>query len=168
LKSPPRADTLVAGVATRLFTLLVLLTLLPAAFVLWFMNEALTADTASAHQRELEAYRGQLRLVRARLDPLWRAHAARLEGPGTPEEQFQRLTAGEIAEGAVLLDDNGALLYPDRESAAPDPAIDEAQRVEALAARLNDYSRPLPAAMASASAGSPGGDATNRTPAVST
>ncbi len=131
--------------AIRLFTLLVLLTLLPAAFVLWFMNEAVTADTASAQQRELEAYRGQLRLVRARLDPLWRAHAARLEGPGTPEQQFQRVTAGGIAEGAVLLDDNGGLLYPDHESGAPDPVIDEAQGVEALAARLNDYSRHLPA-----------------------
>ena len=131
--------------ATRLFTLLVLLTLLPAAFVLWFMNEAVTADTASARQRVVEAYRGQLRLVRARLDPLWRAHAARLEGAGTPEQQFQRITTGEVAEGVVLLDGNGAVVYPERETAAPAPAIDEAQSVEALAARLNDYSRQLPA-----------------------
>ena len=59
-----------------LFVLLALLTVLPAACVLWFMNDALTRESATSHQRVLEAYRGQLRLVRSRLDPIWRAHAA--------------------------------------------------------------------------------------------
>src|SRR4029079_4486469 len=58
-----------------LFVLLALLTLLPAGCVLWFMNDALARESAASHQRVLEAYRGQLRLVRSRLDPIWRAHA---------------------------------------------------------------------------------------------
>ena len=63
-----------------LFVLLALLTVLPAACVLWFMNDALTRESAASHQRVLEAYRGQLRLVRSRLDPIWKAHAATLVG----------------------------------------------------------------------------------------
>ena len=65
-----------------LFVLLALLTVLPAVCVLWFMNDALTRESAASHQRVLEAYRGQLRLVRSRLDPL--AGAARPHaGAGT-------------------------------------------------------------------------------------
>ena len=66
-----------------LFVLLALLTVLPAACVLWFMNDALTRESAASHQRVLEAYRGQLRLVRSRLDPIWRAHAASLNATGS-------------------------------------------------------------------------------------
>src|SRR6185295_8438686 len=86
-----------------LFVLILLLTLLPAAGVLWFMSAAVTSESASARQRVMEAYRGQLRLVRARMDPLWRAHAARLDGAGTPERQFSRLIADDLADGAMLL-----------------------------------------------------------------
>ena len=53
-----------ARVTRRLFALLVLMTIVPAAFVLWFMNAAVTAESESARQRVREAYRGQLRLVR--------------------------------------------------------------------------------------------------------
>ena len=64
---------------TRLLVLLVLLTVLPAMGMLWLMNRAVAMETAAGQQQVLEAYRGQLRLVRSRLDPLWRAHAAHLE-----------------------------------------------------------------------------------------
>ena len=70
---------------TRLLVLLVLLTVLPAMGMLWLMNRAAAMETAAGQQQVLEAYRGQLRLVRSRLDPIWRAHAARLEeGDATP------------------------------------------------------------------------------------
>ncbi|HZI79468.1 MAG TPA: hypothetical protein VFD69_08140, partial [Vicinamibacterales bacterium] len=103
-------------VTRRLLALLVLLTLVPAAFVLWFMNAAVTAEGESARQQAREAYRGQLRLVRARLDPLWRAHAARLAVPGGPAERFERLVAGDLAEGVVLLDAAGHVVFPDAEA----------------------------------------------------
>jgi hypothetical protein len=76
------------------FVLLALLTLVPAASVLWFMNEALARESEASRQRVLEAYRGQLRLVRERLDPLWRVHAASLDGAGAdgaPQRHFDRL-----------------------------------------------------------------------------
>ena len=58
------------------------MTFVPAACVLWFMNDALTRESDASQRRVLEAYRGQLRLVRARLDPLWRAHADTLNADG--------------------------------------------------------------------------------------
>ena len=114
---------------TRLLALLVLLTLVPAAFVLWFMNAAVSAENESARQRVQEAYRGQLRLVGARLDPLWRAHTARLAVPGVPHEQFERLVTSGVAEGVVVLDAAGAVVFPDA------AARRELQQMDALRAR---------------------------------
>jgi signal transduction histidine kinase len=143
-----------------LFVLLALLTLLPAACVLWFMNDALTRESASARQRVLEAYRGQLRLVRSRLDPIWRVHTSRLNGDGDPERLFQRLITSELAEGALVLDGEGTVRYPDRR-ARPSPIVDEieqqialavspdastrAKTIEMIASRLGDYSISLSA-----------------------
>ena len=125
----------------RLFALLVLLTLLPAGFVLWFMNAAVTAESESARQRVREAYRGQLRLVGARLDPLWRAHAARLEGPGTPAERFQTLVTSGLAEGLVVLDDAGNVIFPDRD------ARRRLQQMDELRARDRNVFLPTQAAL---------------------
>ena len=100
---------------TRLLVLLVLLTVLPAMGMLWLMNRAAAIQTTAGQQQVLEAYRGQLRLVRSRMDPLWRAHAAHLEeGDATPEERFTRLVTQEQADGVLMLGDDGTLLYPDR------------------------------------------------------
>jgi two-component system phosphate regulon sensor histidine kinase PhoR len=139
-----------------LFVLLALLTVLPAVCVLWFMNDALTRESAASHQRVLEAYRGQLRLVRSRLDPIWRAHAEGLNAvDGGPAQRFERLIAGELAEGAILLTPDGAVEFPDRHPAqhgrdteALEQAIATAAdakgeargpMIEAIAARLNNY-----------------------------
>lgn len=144
-----------------LFVLLALLTILPAACVLWFMNDALTRESAASHQRVLDAYRGQLRLVRSRLDPIWRAHAARLNtDEGTPEQRFERLMRDQIADGAILLDATGNVVYPTRDAgrgrdaealeqklvaaaqAKPDA---RAPMIAPIADRLNDYSAPMSA-----------------------
>jgi signal transduction histidine kinase len=144
-----------------LFVLLALLTLLPAACVLWFMNDALVRESAASRQRVREAHRGQLRLVRSRLDPIWRTHAMSLNAAaGTAEERFEALITSESAEGAVLLAADGVVEYPDRNgqqsaeteaieqqllTAAQTPADARRPLVESLAARLSDYSRSLPA-----------------------
>jgi signal transduction histidine kinase len=148
--------------SARLFVLLALLTVLPAACVLWFMNDALARESAASHQRVLEAYRGQLRLVRSRLDPIWRAHAASLNaGTGSPEQRFERLITSHSAEGAILLSRDGAVEYPVKNARrGRDTATVEQQFVSAaeaksdartpvidtIAARLNDYSNPMAAA----------------------
>src|SRR3954470_13091462 len=88
----------------RILALLVVLTIVPAACVLWFMNAAVANDAAAAQERILVAYRGQLHLVRSRLDGLWRAQAERLNTTGDASQEFQRLISTQVAEGAVLLD----------------------------------------------------------------
>jgi len=144
--------------SARLVTVLVVLTLLPAALVLWFMNVTVASDAAAAQQRIAGAYRGQLRLARSRLDALWRAQADRLNGSGDPSREFQRLITGEVAEGALLLDEKGYIAFPWTDAAGDLSVIDArvaaAHRllppardaaVRDIANRLNDYSRHLPA-----------------------
>ncbi len=77
---------------SRPLVLLVSLSVLPAIGILWLMNRAVSMETTAGQQQVLEAYRGQLRLVRWRLDHLGRAHAAHLEeDDAMPEERFARL-----------------------------------------------------------------------------
>jgi signal transduction histidine kinase len=132
---------------TRLFVLLILVVLVAAACLLWFMNEAATAQSAAARQSVLDAYRGQLRLVRGRLDVHWRAYAARLQRSGDPGQNFARLVLGDDADGVVLLGPEGGVVYPTLDavplkSAGTLNAADQRR----LAARLNDYTAIMPAA----------------------
>ena len=145
---------------TWLVALLVLLTLLPAAFVLWFMNEAVQVQTEARRRVALEGYRAQLRLVRSRVEARWDAQAAQLNGTGDPAERFVRLMREDKGDGAILLDEFGLITFPDRkgrgsrsstgdlehlltaaEHAEPGPG--RAQQIAAIAASLNDYARPL-------------------------
>jgi signal transduction histidine kinase len=142
------------------FVALALLTLVPAACVLWFMSDALTRESAASRQRVLEAYRSQLRLVRARLDPFWRSEAARLDRSDDPQQAFARLISAQAADGIVLLDAEGRVAYPDP-SAPGNVGAGELERqlaalssldgtaretaIEAVTAMLNDYTTSLSA-----------------------
>jgi signal transduction histidine kinase len=145
---------------TWLVVLLVLLTLLPAAFVLWFMNEAVQVQTEARRRVALEGYRAQLRLVRSRVEARWDAQAAQLNGTGDPAERFVRLMRDDKGDGAILLDEFGLITFPDRNgrgSGAADselerlltaaehsePSPGRAQQIATIAAALNDYARPL-------------------------
>jgi signal transduction histidine kinase len=145
---------------TTFVVLLLLLMVLPAACVLWFMNEAVTAQAADARRSVMEAYRGQLHLVRSRVEARWDAHAAQLNGSGDPEQRFARLILDDMADGAILLDNNGRVAYPGRRSAGGSRVAElerafitaeslmegptRRQAIDALAATLNDYARPMP------------------------
>jgi signal transduction histidine kinase len=137
--------------------LLVVVTLLPAAFAVWFMNEAITTQASSARQRVLEAYRGQLRLVRSRIDANWRERASALDGSGPAETRFLKLIEDGTVEGLIVLDANGLVDYPDNSRAGSTeallvPRLAAAERVRSkeaidqIAHRLNDYTMPLAAA----------------------
>ena len=144
---------------TWLVGLLVLLTLLPAAFVLWFMNEAVQVQTEARRRVALEGYRAQLRLVRSRVEARWDAQAAQLNGTGDPAERFVRLMREDKGDGAILLDEFGLITFPDRKGRGPgsdtelerlltaaaqsEPGPARAQQIATIAAALNDYARPL-------------------------
>ena len=97
---------------TSLILLLVLLTLLPAAFVIWFMNEAVQVQADASRRGTLEGYRAQLRLVRSRVEALWEAHAARLNGRGDPAQRFGELMLAVEGDGAILFDEYGRVAFP--------------------------------------------------------
>lgn len=97
---------------TSLIVLLVLLTLLPAAFVIWFMNEAVQVQSEASRRSTVEGYRAQLRLVRSRVEALWDAHAARLNGRGDPVQRFAGLMLAVEGDGAILFDEYGRIAFP--------------------------------------------------------
>ena len=147
---------------TWLVGLLVLLTLLPAAFVLWFMNEAVQVQTEARRRVALEGYRAQLRLVRSRVEARWDTQAAQLNGTGNPAERFVRLMQDDKGDGAILLDEFGLIAFPDRKGRVSGPHVTElerlltsaqhsepgpgrAQQIATIADALNDYARPLTA-----------------------
>src|SRR5215472_5532946 len=71
----------------------------PTACVFWFMNEAARSQAESAKRSVTEAYRGQLRLLRDRMDSYWDARALALQqssGARAPAD-FRRV----IMQGGV-------------------------------------------------------------------
>jgi len=88
--------------------------LLPTACVLWFMNDAARNQADAARRSVVEAYRGQLRLVRDRVDSLWRSRAAVLQrksGTWTASD-FPRIIAAAGADSVLLLSPGNTVEYP--------------------------------------------------------
>jgi signal transduction histidine kinase len=86
----------------------------PTAVVVWFMNEAARSQADAARQSVTEAYRGQLRFLRDRLEAFWEARAARVlreAGAGTPAD-FQRSVTRGLADSLVYLKRDGSVAYP--------------------------------------------------------
>jgi signal transduction histidine kinase len=100
--------------ATWLVLLFLLLGVLaPTACVLWFMNEAVRSQSDSARRSLTEAYRGQLWLMRDRIDSFWTTRAAALlERKGAPSADFRRMVVAGAADSFVFLNGDGAVIYP--------------------------------------------------------
>ena len=94
--------------------------LLPTGCVLWFMNQAAQSQAESARRTVAEAFRGQFRLARQRIEAHWQPRAAALERDSKPWTlaDFPRLLASTGAESVLLFDSNGRLAYP-----GPPPAM---------------------------------------------
>ena len=101
--------------------------LMPTVCVLWFMNEAARTQADAARQSVTNAYRGQLWLIRDRVDSFWAARASALQGMsgGRSAAQFRLAVDRGIADSAVFLDSAGRLAYPAPDSAErAQPAVD--------------------------------------------
>ena len=88
--------------------------LVVTACILWFMNEAVESQSLAARQTVLEAYRSQMRFIRKQVDSLWETRINdldRIVGDGTPADLQKAIDSG-VADALVLLDDQGAVLYP--------------------------------------------------------
>jgi signal transduction histidine kinase len=99
--------------------------LLPTACVLWFMNDAARSQADTARRSVAEAYRGQLRLVRDRVDSFWRGRAAvlQLKSGAWTAADFPRLIGAARADSVILLSPRNTVEYPTPLAApSPDPA----------------------------------------------
>jgi hypothetical protein len=88
--------------------------LLPTGCVLWFMNDAARSQADAARRSVVEAYRGQLRLVRDQVDSLWRSRAAalKLKRAAWTSADFPRTMAAAGADSVILLGPKGTVEYP--------------------------------------------------------
>lgn len=112
--------------AWLLVLFLLLGVLAPSGAVLWFMNEAARSQAESARQSVTEAYRGQLVLLRERVDEWWRARAAALNAPAAPNRSgFLSVLKVSRADAVILLDERGSPAYPSLSPGrAPNPALE--------------------------------------------
>ena len=92
--------------------------LAPSGSVLWFMNDAARSQTEAARQRETEAYRGQLRLLRSRVDDSWKARAAALDDA----QEFVPALRAAQADAVFLPNHPRQPSLPS--SREPDPTLD--------------------------------------------
>ncbi len=105
--------------------------LAPAACVLWFLNVAVNNDRDASHRKLEEAYRGQLKLLRGRVDSWWDKRAADLEREsreGSGQVVFERLVSQGLADSVI------APGYPSLSAAAAADPV--ATRPDWIAARL--------------------------------
>jgi signal transduction histidine kinase len=104
--------------------------LAPTACVLWFMNIAVDNQREASQRKLAEAYRGQLTLLRDRMDSYWEKRAVDLEREshdGAAPAVFARLVEQGLADSAVCLGRDGAPAYPIlRISTAPDSTFKQA------------------------------------------
>jgi signal transduction histidine kinase len=144
------------------FLFLLLAVLVPTAFLLWFMSDAITRQAAASRQMALESTRTQLRLLRDRVDSLWRPYADRVEQVGPRgEERFAELVLKGGVDGAVLLDSEGRVVFPriDQFHEGSDAGVQllalqklppdhpsRSTRIDRLQSLLNDYSVSMPSA----------------------
>jgi signal transduction histidine kinase len=94
--------------------LLLIAVVVPSACVLWFMNEAVAHQAEATRQAVADGYRGQLRLVRARLASAWTARTDAMIAEGAPNAAiaFRDLVAGGAADSVIVLGPNRAPAYP--------------------------------------------------------
>ena len=124
--------------------LLLIGVLAPAACVLWFMNAAIDNQRDASRRKLAEAYRGQLKLVRDRMESYWEQRAADLEREahdGTAPAIFARVVERGLADSAVCLNRDGSAAYPVLATpVAPDSTLD---RPDWMAARtLESWTDP--------------------------
>ncbi len=115
--------------------------LAPTACVLWFLNVAVNNDRDASRRKLEDAYRGQLKLLRGRMDSWWDKRGSDLEREsreGSGAVVFARLVTQGLADSVITPD------YPSLSSAAAADPV--ATRPDWVAARLLESQRVFAAA----------------------
>lgn len=122
---------------TWLALLFVLVAVLaPTGCVLWFMNAAVKAQAEAARQGVADAWRGQLRFVRDRVDAYWRERADGLDRVSGGPAEFARQVKGGRADSLIFV-------KPDYPAASIEAATDPvANRPDWRAAQDRRFPQP--------------------------
>jgi signal transduction histidine kinase len=128
-----------SGHGQRLWPVLLLLVaaaVVPAACVLWFMNEAMRNERLAVRQRLIDAYRGQLQPLQASLDTFWEERVRSLStaaGETDAGRAFENVVLAGQFDSIVLLDTTGAVRYPvAADVTAAEPASEDWQEAVRL------------------------------------
>ena len=133
--------------STSLIAALALAALAPAACVLWFMNVAMRNERLAVQERMAEVYVSQLGSLQRQVEAFWterQAMVAAVTGDSAMEK-FAGVVRANLADAAVIHDDNGKPVYPNT------PPLDAPRedRTEWTAAREQEFQKKdYPAAAA--------------------
>ncbi|MCJ7544953.1 MAG: HAMP domain-containing histidine kinase [Phycisphaerae bacterium] len=88
--------------------------IIPSACMLWFMDAAMRNEALAVRQRLVQAYGSEAAKAAKRLDPYWAARTEKLILPVglSPPEAFQHLVRAGLADGFILRDQAGGVVYP--------------------------------------------------------
>ena len=93
---------------------LVLVALVPAVCILWFMTVAMRNERLAVHEQLSGVYQSHLSSVERDLADFWNARQSDLQSAtnGSPFEVFASIIRSNLAESVVIYDAGGTVLYP--------------------------------------------------------
>lgn len=115
---------------------LVLVALVPAVGVLWFMTVAMRNERLAVQEQLAEVYTNHLTSLQARVAAFVNERQAALgaDGQRSPSEKFAALVRANLADGVIIYDAAGKVLYPNAASGASS-ASENAELARALQSR---------------------------------
>ena len=118
--------------AWPMLALLVLVVLVAAGCVLWFMREAMQNERMAVRERLTEAYRSQLTMMQTGLVAAWNWRMNQLNGAEPAPARFDFCVGGDLADSVICLDEQGRAIYPRLPSAGGAQARDVEANKELL------------------------------------
>lgn len=107
--------------------LLVIVVLLPAATVLWLAGAAVRNERAAIHAKLVKSYQRQLDLAARQIEAHWNAidqQVSSIRETATPSEVFSKCIQLKLADGALVFDQEGRLVYPTSVEASSESVLD--------------------------------------------
>ena len=113
-----------------MLVLLLLVVLVAAGCVLWFMYEAMRNERMAVREKLAEAYRGHLLLVQTQMMEDWHRQLGQIDGAEADAVRFARCIREGLADSAICFDEQGQPGYPRLPSAADSQGRDVAANTE--------------------------------------
>ena len=114
MKRPFNKSNTGAQSPASLFAALVLVALVPAACVLWFMAVAMRNERLAVQGRLADVYLNHVAALQRQLTAHWKERQVVLQfaGGNSPSETFAALIRSNVADSVVVHDGSGNVLYP--------------------------------------------------------